>query len=164
MKVIEIVGNNYLGNYDNVRVACRGLVVLDGKILTSLDTLHKVYMIPGGGIEEGESYEECCIRELKEETGYLVKTKECFLEIDEYYGNYKYISYYFTCMIIGKDKPKLTEEEVSVGLKPIWVSKDEMVNAFSNYEKWNGIDETARGLYLREYNALLTLFNGEQDG
>ncbi|MBB4823989.1 8-oxo-dGTP pyrophosphatase MutT (NUDIX family) [Sporosarcina luteola] len=32
--------------------------------------------IPSGGIEEGETPEECCIREVKEETGYDVKVIE----------------------------------------------------------------------------------------
>ena len=31
------------------------------------------WAVPSGGIEEGESPEECCIREVKEETGYAVK-------------------------------------------------------------------------------------------
>ena len=32
--------------------------------------------VPSGGIEEGENLEGCCIREVKEETGYDVKVIE----------------------------------------------------------------------------------------
>jgi 8-oxo-dGTP diphosphatase len=32
-----------------------------------------VWTFPGGGIEEGETPEEACIRELKEETGFTIK-------------------------------------------------------------------------------------------
>ena len=32
----------------------------------------EAWAVPSGGIEEGESPEECCIREVKEETGYDV--------------------------------------------------------------------------------------------
>lgn len=31
------------------------------------------WAVPSGGIEEGETPEECCIREVKEETGYEVQ-------------------------------------------------------------------------------------------
>ncbi|MGN7386705.1 NUDIX hydrolase [Sporosarcina sp. SAFN-015] len=31
------------------------------------------WAIPSGGVEEGETPEECCVREVKEETGYDVK-------------------------------------------------------------------------------------------
>ncbi|GKV56223.1 DNA mismatch repair protein MutT [Sporosarcina sp. NCCP-2222] len=34
------------------------------------------WAVPSGGIEEGESPEECCVREVKEETGYDVKVVE----------------------------------------------------------------------------------------
>ncbi|MFS0749280.1 NUDIX hydrolase [Oceanobacillus sp. 1P07AA] len=33
----------------------------------------KTWSVPSGGIEEGETLEECCIRELNEETGYIGK-------------------------------------------------------------------------------------------
>ena len=42
------------------------LMVLQGKV----DEI-KTWSIPAGGVEKGETLEECCIRELNEETGYI---------------------------------------------------------------------------------------------
>lgn len=36
----------------------------------------KRWSVPSGGLERGETLEECCVREVWEETGYLVKIKE----------------------------------------------------------------------------------------
>ncbi|MBG9586249.1 NUDIX hydrolase [Cytobacillus firmus] len=33
----------------------------------------KRWSVPSGGLEEGETFEECCIREVREETGFKVK-------------------------------------------------------------------------------------------
>ncbi|MBM7690850.1 ADP-ribose pyrophosphatase YjhB (NUDIX family) [Peribacillus deserti] len=33
----------------------------------------KVWSVPSGGLEAGETFEECCIREVWEETGYRVE-------------------------------------------------------------------------------------------
>lgn len=44
-------------------------------------------MIPGGGLEKDETDRDCCIREIAEETGVVVETSDCLLEIDEYYEN-----------------------------------------------------------------------------
>lgn len=45
-------------------------VVQDGnKVLLILRCDTPVWVIPGGGIEDGETPEEACVRELKEETG-----------------------------------------------------------------------------------------------
>ena len=38
METIEIVGDNYFGAWDEVRVACRGIVVKDGLILLNYET------------------------------------------------------------------------------------------------------------------------------
>lgn len=53
-------------------------------ILMSYETKNDQWMIPGGGLEKNESDYECCVREIAEETGVLVETSECLLEIDEY--------------------------------------------------------------------------------
>lgn len=47
------------------------LMVLQGK-----SDEEKKWSIPSGGKEETETFEECCIRELKEETGYVTDIVE----------------------------------------------------------------------------------------
>jgi 8-oxo-dGTP diphosphatase len=51
----------------------------EGKLLMVLQGTpeeEKRWSTPSGGLEIGESLEECCIREVREETGYAVKIKE----------------------------------------------------------------------------------------
>ena len=75
MKNLQLINDDYLGYVKRLRHACRGIVVKDGKVLLSYETKYNKYMIPGGGVEEGENYAECCERELLEETGIKVR---CF--------------------------------------------------------------------------------------
>jgi ADP-ribose pyrophosphatase YjhB (NUDIX family) len=44
------------------------LMVLQGK-----PDEEKVWTVPSGGLEKKESFEECCVREFREETGYEVE-------------------------------------------------------------------------------------------
>jgi 8-oxo-dGTP diphosphatase len=45
-----------------------------------------VWNFPGGGIEEGESPEQACIREVKEETGYDIRLKGLLHENNKKYS------------------------------------------------------------------------------
>ena len=38
-----------------------------------------------------------------------------------------------------------------------WISIDEIKKVFSTYQSYAEIDEMRRGMYLREYTALITL-------
>ena len=114
-------------------------------------------MIPGGGLEEGESEIECCIREVAEETGVLISTSECLLEIDEYYEDCKYISKYYIGEAIGSSERRLTERERQVGMEPRWLSVNEIKSIFAAHSEYTDTDEMRRGLYLREYTALCEL-------
>ena len=157
MKIVEIVGDNYLGKWNKTRTACRGIVIENSKILLSYETVTGQWMIPGGGLEEGESEAECCIREVAEETGTLVDTSECLLEINEYYENCKLINKYFLCKAKGTAEPKLTERERKAGMEARWISVDEAKKIFSKHDSYTGTDEMRRGMYLREYTALCEL-------
>ncbi|WP_262177192.1 NUDIX hydrolase [Saccharococcus sp. Marseille-Q5394] len=59
------------------------------------------WAVPSGGIEEGESPEECCIREIKEETGYDVKVIKKLKVKETTIKNIKVKTYYFRVEKIG---------------------------------------------------------------
>ena len=54
MKTIEIVGENYCGNWDKTRTVCRGIVIDGERILFSYEAKTNQWMIPGGGQESNE--------------------------------------------------------------------------------------------------------------
>ena len=157
MKTINIVGDNYFGKWNKTRTACRGIIIENSKILLSYETVTDQWMIPGGGLEENESDRECCIREVAEETGILVDVSECMLKINEYYEDWKWINKYFFCKVTGTTETKLTQREQKVGMEARWLPVDEIKDIFSKHNSYAETDEMRRGMYLREYTALMEL-------
>ena len=151
---IDIYGDNRFPEHSKVREACRGIVIRDGLILLTYEVNTDQWFIPGGGLEGLESIEQCCIRELAEETGYVVNPQRHFATINEYYEEWLFISHYFTCEITGETQRLLTDREAEVGLEPRWIPLHEAVTIFSKHQDY-AYDEMKRGSYLREYKALL---------
>ncbi len=154
MKEIETI-NQYAETYsdppERVRVAGRGIVVRDGKILLSHELNTGVYMSPGGGLEEGETLEECCARELMEETGYAVKPLFQFLKINEYSFETMYVSNYFICEVTGEGTQTLTEIEVEHGIVPEWVKIEDALAIFGTFDEKT---PDVRSLYIRELTTI----------
>lgn len=154
MKTIEIIGENYLGEWKRTRTACRGIILREGRLLLSYETVTGQWMLPGGGLEAGEEEAACCIREVAEETGFVIRPSEYILEIDEYYQDEKLINRYFLGEVVGSTERNLTERERRVGMEPRWVSVDEILEIFSQHSQYAETNEMRRGLYFREYTAL----------
>ena len=152
MEIVEIIGDNYLGHFEHLRYASRAVIIKDKMILLSYETKKDLWMIPGGGMEDDEIASDTAIREVREETGYIIKPSDIVLEIDEYYGNSKYVSYYFLGEVIGMANRKLTEGEERDGLEPRWIPVEEAIAIFSNYMNYS--QEEKQGMYYREYSAL----------
>lgn len=152
--MIETI-NQYAKTYDmpplKERIAGRGLVIEDGKILLSYEKNTNVYMTPGGGLENGETLEECCVRELREEAGCEVLPLEHFLVINEYCFETLYISNYFICKKKGECIKSLTDTEIEHGITPVWVDIEKAIEIFSDYPNKR---EDISSLYLREYTVL----------
>ena len=96
------------------RVSSRAIIIDDNKLLTmfrrkikSDGTVKEYYVIPGGGLEEGETLEENVIRELKEEFNVDIEVVK-FLGTEEYDET---IANYFLCKIVS-GTPKLSGEEL----------------------------------------------------
>ena len=154
METINIYGDNRFESFSKIREACRGIVISDGNILLTCEVNTDQWFIPGGGLERGESLEECCIREVAEETGCQVESRYQYLTINEYYEEWKFVSHYFVCIVTGETSRKLTERETEVGLEPGWVPLEKAVEIFSKHKEYAD-NEMKRGAYQREYEALL---------
>lgn len=161
MNKLEIKGDNYFGKYSYTRRACRALIIDNDKILLSHETKRDIWMLPGGGLEKGETEAECVIREVSEETGNLFKPSKYVLEIDEYYEDTKYETKYFIGTLIGKTVTHLTEEEKEGGLESTWLSIKQALEIFSKHDEIKDFEEK-RGLYLREYTALKEIMNNKE--
>lgn len=85
METINIFGENRFETHTKTRKACRGIVIFNGMILLTYEVNTDQWFIPGGGLESCESLEECCVRELAEETGRIVRPIHQYLTINEYY-------------------------------------------------------------------------------
>lgn len=65
-------------NYDvngtvGKRPSVRGIIIKDGKIAMMHSLKYDYYKLPGGGIEGEETLEETLVREVREESGLIVK-------------------------------------------------------------------------------------------
>ncbi|WP_404408047.1 NUDIX hydrolase [Jeotgalibacillus malaysiensis] len=84
------------------------------------------WAVPSGGIEEGETPEACCVREVMEETGYEVEIiRHLFLK-ETTIDDFEVQTNYFKVKKIGKssgisDPDNLIEEKA-------WISASDMKN------------------------------------
>ena len=157
MKTLEIVGANYFGRWTKQRIGCRAVVIREGRILLSYETVTDQWMIPGGGLEPGEEEAACCVREVAEETGHVIEPSPCVLELDEYYEDCRYVDRYFFGAVTGRCERRLTDRERAVGMEPRWLPVEEALSVFSRHADYAAADEMRRGMYLREFTALSTL-------
>lgn len=151
MEILEQFSFHYDFPPKMTRPAARGLVIRDGKILLTWEEYKDVYMSPGGRREEGETFEECCVREIEEESGYKARVIKPFAVINEYCFDTCYEAHYFICEIEGMGESCLTPTEIEHGVKSRWVELGKAIEIFSHYEEKT---EDHRSLYLREYTII----------
>ncbi|GAE47353.1 NUDIX hydrolase [Mesobacillus boroniphilus] len=93
------------------RVAIRAIIMVNNRILL-IQSSRGDFKFPGGGLEENESHEECLIREVREETGYIhciVNDKVGTVtekKMDEYINNalFQMTSHYYLCDLATDEK------------------------------------------------------------
>ena len=159
MKTVEILGANRFETFTKTRAGSRAVVVRDGMILLSHETVSGWWLVPGGGLEADETPAECCVRETEEETGCIVRPLRQFLTMKEYYEEVLYVSHYFVCEVTGAGRMRLTDAEKRRGLEPEWIPLAQAVELFSRHQEYAAVSEEKRGAYLREYTALKEYLN-----
>ncbi len=106
----------------------------DGNIALLYIRQSNYYELPGGGVEEGETFEQACVRECKEEIGCNVEILSNIGRILEYRKERERIndSFCFTAKVIGeKGLQELTEKELERGMETVWVSKEKAIELIS---------------------------------
>lgn len=168
-----------LYNYDNLskeqideKIIRTKAVIVNNNENIILGYSHKTFQFPGGHLEDGETLEECLIREIKEETGINVIKENCTLFEKISYFNKNYHNsgknrcneiYYFIVKTNEKfdnNELKLTVQEkednfkvVSIPLKGI---EEVLVKSISD----NPINEVIVGEMLdiiKEYKKIINI-------
>jgi len=102
----------------------------DGKYAVIHERKTNLYMLPGGGMEDGEDAESSIIREIFEETGCICETIEPLGIVAEnrFHANKTRVSYFFAVETkTSKGTPRFTIQERQLDTEIKWCSFDEML-------------------------------------
>ena len=154
IETVTLISEHHSDPPERIRHSGRAIIIKDNKILLSHELNTDIYMSPGGGLENNETLEECVVRELQEETGFLVKPVKAFVKVKEYAYEVLWENNYFICEIVGECDRHLTESEEYNKVSAKWVDIDKAIEIFGEYQSY---PTDKASLYLREYTILKKL-------
>jgi mutator protein MutT len=110
-------------------VGVGGVVVHEGRVLLvrrGKEPLRGRWVVPGGAVEPGETLEQAVIREVREETGILVRPLEVmtvFDRIERVGGDvaYHYVIVDYRCAFVSG-----TVDAATDALEAAWAAEDEL--------------------------------------
>ncbi len=108
------------------RPSAYGIVIRDGKILLCKTRSTGKYVLPGGGVEVGETLEQALCREMMEECGIEVEVLKPFRHFQETFFFYEPLNQAWQCYLFVFVCKPLTHELVRYDLEddsiePTWV-------------------------------------------
>ncbi len=123
-------------------------------------------LLPGGGLEVGESFEEAAIRECKEEVGYDIQILYTIGFTDEFRsqeGRHQ-VTYCFVAKIVGEQSTPTTIEEEEQGFIFEWLSVEDTISLLEKQkstftkEDYNGCFNVRTQLaFLSAYKSKMSL-------
>ena len=117
-----------------MRISSRAIIIENGKLLTMFrrkikdGKVKEYYVIPGGGLENGETKQQNVIRELKEEMNVDIKVLNFVGKVEE---NDREDNYFYceitngTPHLGGEELDRMTEENY---YQPTWVDLKDLDN------------------------------------
>jgi len=83
---------------------------------------------PGGGIQFNEYLTQALVREVKEETGFIIQPGSMLFVEDLQVQQYRMIKFWFLCTIIGGQLEQTQEAKEEGIIEVNWFSKDDLKN------------------------------------
>lgn len=128
------------------RLAVYGVVIRGDELL--LTGQWDGYDFPGGGVEQGETLEEALLREVKEETGVVVKKGDMLYMHEQFFVHpttkkcYHSLLFYYIARYVSGETTDYVKgaHEHDYNKPPVWVPLDK-VN--SDLKMYNPIDSVA---------------------
>lgn len=145
------------------RPSVRGIIIKDGKMAMMHSLKYDYYKLPGGGIEEGEELRDTLVREVKEESGLVVK-KETIKE----FGYVRRIekglfedifmqeNFYFFCDVEDEvSSQELDDYEAEEGFTLEFVTPEQAINVNNTGDHREKVEkQTFTGMLTRENRVL----------
>ena len=142
------------------RTAARG-IIRKGTQYLMIYSKYGDYKFPGGGVEQGETLEDAVIREVQEETGFLVirsSLKEYGTVFERRKGEYDNIlemdSHYFICEVEAEAGSRnLDEYEEEYDYQIVWMTLQEAMERNSQVYDLETCPWVIRDTKVMEYLA-----------
>ena len=122
---------------EKYRLAARGIILKDDKILMIFSKFYNDYTFPGGGVENGEDEVLALKRECVEEAGVLVENVRPFCKIyekreldEETFLLHE--SHFYLCDIKEYCERHLEDYEIALGYETVWVSINDAITSDEN--------------------------------
>lgn len=139
----EFIGLDERISLETIKRESVKCISIRGSKLLMIETKAGFLAFAGGKIEDGETHHEALKREVLEETGYECKRtsdmigKTFLRRIDKYNNKklYEARCYYYFCDLSDEAvAQRLSENELEMDIKPIWVSLDEAIERNESYQ------------------------------
>jgi len=147
-----IQGDNHHTSEPEKR-AVRAVIVQGSSIILMHVSSSNTYVLPGGGVHEGETLEAALKREVLEETGFEINHYEYVTTIDEYHDTMTRRHHIYRVTIGNTKNPiSMTQEEHDLSMRMVCLPLEEAIHrmAFSK-----GTHPYSEAIQLRDFIALM---------
>lgn len=103
------------------RIGATAIIIQGDQLLLTRRRDFPVWVAPGGHMDRGETLPECCVREVKEETGLDVEVERLvgvYARQARFSERVQWTTFAFTCRVVG-GTPCLTNETTGIRYWPI---------------------------------------------
>jgi len=135
------------------REGARAIFLVEDKVCLIHVKAYDLYTLPGGGIEPDETKEVALVREIKEETGYKVKSYKHTMTLKEYFKDSIWFHHFFFVTVDkSAEAVQLTKEESALGHSVVFKPIDEVLELLQNHQ---GNHPHAANIHQREFLGLI---------